>query len=255
MRTVWALLPMLCAPASAQSLQEILEQGEQTFLVTCATGYCHAAGGALGGGASRLAGRGFDQDHIRRVTVRGLTGTAMPAFGELLSAAEINAVVAYVAVLNDIDDPAVGGTAAVPRTAPELSAEADRGRDLFHESVRGFTRCATCHRVAGSGVPAANPITEVPGGAEALRRMTTLETVATVTIDGEPMPALMVSEGASHTLFYDLTSPPPVLRTVDRDALRIEQVSSWRHDQVLGTYSDEELDRILDYLRAVIEID
>lgn len=260
MKTLLALLAALTVPGAqvwGQGLDEILEQGEQTFLVTCATGYCHAAGGALGGGASRLAGRGFDQDYIRQVTLRGLTGTAMPGFGEVLSGELIDAVVAYVAVLNDIANPiAGGGIDDTPvRPQPELSAQAITGRALFHESVRGFTRCATCHRVAGSGVPAANPLTQLPADAAALRAITTLESVSTATIVNETMPALLVSEGANHTLFYDLTSPPPVLRTVRDDELGIEPGSSWRHDRVLGTYSDEEIDLVLDYLRAVVATD
>ncbi|MDE0005950.1 MAG: c-type cytochrome [Rhodospirillaceae bacterium] len=252
--TVWLAIPG--APGQAQDLQEILDQGEQTFLVTCATGYCHAAGGALGGGASRLAGRGFDQDYIRRATLRGLTGTAMPGFGEVLSTEEINAVVAYVAVLNDIANPSVGDM-VLEGTAPaasELSDEAVEGRALFHESVRGFTRCATCHRVAGSGVPAANPMLNVPADAAALRAMATLDSVSTATVGRESMPALLVSAGASRTMFYDFTSPPPVLRTVDNDDVSLEPGNPWRHDQVLGTYSDPELERILEYLRAVVQI-
>lgn len=259
MRIVLALLTVWLAgggaPGQAQELQEILDQGEQTFLVTCATGYCHAAGGALGGGASRLAGRGFDQDYIRRATLRGLTGTAMPGFGEVLTAEEINAVVAYVAVLNDIANPSVGGMAleGTAPAAPELSAEAVEGRALFHESVRGFTRCATCHRVAGSGVPAANPMLNVPADAAALRAMAALDSVSTATVGRESMPALLVSEGASRTMFYDFTSPPPVLRTVDNGDVSLEPGNPWRHDQVLGTYSDPELERILEYLRAVVQ--
>lgn len=253
--TVWLAIPG--GPGQAQELQEILDQGEQTFLVTCATGYCHAAGGALGGGASRLAGRGFDQDYIRRATLRGLAGTAMPGFGEVLAAEEIDAVVAYVAVLNDIANPSVGGMApeGTAPAAPALSAEAAEGRALFHESVRGFTRCATCHRVAGSGVPAANPMAYVPTDATALRAMATLDSVSTATVGRESMPALLVSEGASRTMFYDLTSPPPVLRTVNNEEVALEPGNPWRHDQALGTYTDEELDRILDYLRAVAETD
>lgn len=252
-----ASLAVPVASVQSQDLEAVLAQGEQTFLVTCATGYCHAAGGALGGGASRLAGRGFDLDYIRRVTLRGLAGTAMPGFTEVLTAQEINAIVAYVAVLNDIANPSMGGTilAGSEQTAPELSAEAVEGRALFHESVRGFTRCATCHRVAGSGVPAANPLTQIPATASALRTISHLESISTASAGGESMPALLVSEGASRTLFYDLTSAPPVLRTVNNEELSLEPGNSWRHDEVLGTYTDEELDRIIDYLRVVVAAD
>ena len=259
MKALATFLLLLCVSASGQSLREVLDHGEQVFNITCATGYCHAPEGGLGGGASRLAGRGFEQDYIRRATASGLPGTAMPAFGELLSAGDLSAVVAYVAVLNEIDSPVLRGvlssTETATRTTPALSAVAQEGRVLFHESVRGFSRCATCHRVAGSGVPVSEPLVEVPVSAEALRRLETSDGLSTVTLKGESMPAVIVSRGTRRSLFYDLTVPPPVLRTVESDALQIEQGSSWQHNQSLGTYNDEELEKILAYLGEALQPD
>jgi hypothetical protein len=66
------------------------------------------------------------------------------------------------------------------------------------------------------------------------------------------MPALIVSQGKTHSLFYDLTSVPPVLRTVDPGALKVAEGSAWRHQSVIGSYDDAELTAILSYLREVI---
>jgi mono/diheme cytochrome c family protein len=228
--------------------------GEKVFAQSCATGYCHGAKGAPAG-APRLAGRGFDQAYITSTITRGLPGTAMPAFGTTLSRADLAAVVGYVASLNGIANPTInlgpGSGAAAPAEAP-LSAEAERGRALFFDAVRGFGRCSTCHEVNGIGIPVATPISNIPADAQALRALATPD-VRTATVDGEAMPALIVSQGKTRALFYDLTSVPPVLRTVDPGALKVSPGSAWRHASVIGAYNDAELASILAYLREVIK--
>ncbi|OGT83084.1 MAG: hypothetical protein A3H91_14545 [Gammaproteobacteria bacterium RIFCSPLOWO2_02_FULL_61_13] len=237
--------------ADDAALQASLERGEQLFAMTCATGYCHAVGGGAGGGGARLAARGFTQDYIRTVATEGRAGTAMPGFKDRLSAAELDAVVAYVATLNGIERPDIGAAGDAAATAVSaLSEPAEKGRVLFHDSLRGFARCATCHQVRGSGVPAAEPITRVPADARELHALAT-PNVATVTIEGESMPGLVVSRGERGVLFYDLTLPPPVLRTVAAGGVAIEPGSRWRHADVIRSYSDAELLLILEYLREI----
>ncbi len=228
--------------------------GEKVFAQSCATGYCHGVRGTPAG-APRLAGRGFDQTYITSTILRGLTGTAMPAFGTTLSRADLTAVVAYVANLNGIANPSINlgpGPGAAGPAEPALSAEAERGRALFFDAVRGFGRCSTCHEVNGIGIPVTTPISETPADTAALRGLVTPD-VSTVTVGGEAMPALMVSQGKTRALFYDLTSAPPVLRTVEPDALKVTEGSAWRHASVTGAYNDAELASILAYLREVIK--
>jgi mono/diheme cytochrome c family protein len=179
----------------------------------------------------------------------------MPAFGATLSRADLAAVIAYVAGLNGIANPSINlgpGPGAAGPAEPALPAEAERGRALFFDAVRGFGRCSTCHEVNGVGIPVTTPIAKIPSDAAALRALLTPE-VRTATVDGETMPALIVSQGKTHALFYDLTSAPPVLRTVDPDALKIAEGSAWRHSSVIGAYNDAELTSILAYLREVIK--
>jgi mono/diheme cytochrome c family protein len=202
-----------------------------------------------------LAGRGFDQSYITSTIMRGLPGTAMPAFGTTLSRADLIAVVAYVAGLNGIANPSINlglGPGAAGPAGPALSVEAERGRALFFDAVRGFGRCSTCHEVNGIGIPVTTSIEKIPAGAAALRALATPE-VQTTTVDGEAMPALIVSQGKTRALFYDLTSVPPVLRTVDPDALKVSEGSAWRHASVTGAYNDAELASILAYLREAIK--
>jgi mono/diheme cytochrome c family protein len=226
--------------------------GEKVFAQSCATGYCHGARGTSAG-APRLAGRGFDQAYITSTVTRGLPGTAMPAFGATLSRADLAAVVAYVAGLNGIANPSVNlgpgpGAAGPPEKA--LSPDAEQGRALFFDAIRGFGRCSTCHEVNGVGISVTTPITRIPADAAALRALATPD-IQTATVDNEAMPALIVSQGQTRALFYDLTSAPPVLRTVDPSTLKVAEGSAWRHASVIGAYNDAELTSILGYLRLV----
>jgi mono/diheme cytochrome c family protein len=223
--------------------------GEKVFAQSCATGYCHGAKGAPAG-APRLAARGFDQAYITNTVMRGLPGTAMPAFGTTLSRADLSAVVAYVASLNGIANASVN-LGAAPDKAP-LSKESEPGRALFFDAVRGFARCSTCHEVNGIGISVTTPIAKIPNDFAALRALATPD-IRTATVGGESMPALIVSQGKTRALFYDLTSAPPVLRTVDPGALKVAEGSPWRHSAVIGAYNDAELTSILGYLREAIK--
>ena len=149
-----ALLPALALG------QDMLTRGADLYNKTCAAGYCHAPRGAAGSTAPRLAARGFDQEYIARVVRQGIPGTAMAGFGTALPRADVVAIVAYVANLNGITpsrNPA-------PEAEPEknLAPDAARGRELFFDSVRGFSRCSTCHQVDGQGIPVASPIAKIP---------------------------------------------------------------------------------------------
>lgn len=243
-RRLVSLVFLFPALAFAQNA-DVIAEGQKVFNQSCATGYCHGAKGAAGG-APRLAARGFDQAFINTTVTRGVSGTAMRAFATVLDRGDLTAVVAYVASLNGIAGPATNAA-----SAPALSSEAARGHDLFFDATRSFGRCSTCHEVGGVGIPVATPIATVPADLQALRNLATPD-VRTAAIGGEAMPALMVSQSQRGTMFYDLTSAPPVLRTQDAAAVRITEGSSWKHSSLMGSYNDAELSAILTYLRAVI---
>jgi mono/diheme cytochrome c family protein len=247
---VFMIVPSL---AHAQNLQDVLKRGASVFEQSC-TGYCHGSKGGGGGGAPRLAGRGFDQAYINNIVTRGVPGSAMMPFGMTLSRADLTAVVAYVANLNGITNPtisapALGGPAA--SVAPDrLPAEAARGRDLFYDATRSFGRCSTCHEVNGLGIPVASPMTKVPETVQALRTLAT-PLVSTADFNGENMPALVISKGSRSVIFYDLTTPPPVLVTAEPSAVKLSERSAWRHASVIAPYKDAELESILAFLRSV----
>lgn len=242
------LLMFIPAVAAAQNLADVLKQGEAAFNKTCATGYCHGAQGA-GGGAPRISARGFDQTFINNTVTRGVPNTAMQSFSNTLSRDELTAVVAYVARLNGVANPAIATNAPAATTPPALSAEATRGRNLFSDAVRGFGRCSTCHEVSGLGIPVAAPIGTVPATAAALKALSTPR-VSTATVGGDTMPALILSNKNSAVMFYDLTAAPPVLRTESPANVQTRDGSNWRHASVIGSYSDAELSSIVAYLQA-----
>ena len=242
-------LVLLCSIALSCAAQDVVKQGEQVFARTCATGYCHGPRGAASG-APRLAGRGFNQAYINGVVMRGIPGTPMPSFATVLSKADLAVVVAYVATLNGIANPDVGALSAPASSAPTLTGQAFRGQQLFFDAVRGFGRCSTCHQVGDYGIPVATPIAKVPASVAELKALQTPD-VKTATLDGASMPALVLSDTKETTLFYDLTSVPPVERNADPGSVKFADGSSWRHASVIGAYNDAELDAILKYLRAV----
>jgi mono/diheme cytochrome c family protein len=238
--------------AWAQSPAELLTRGEKIFNQTCATGYCHSLKGGSGGGAPRLVARGFSEAYINDVTTRGVPGTAMPAFGSVLSRLEFASVVAYVASLNGLTPSAYGGPPRETPSRPSLSTEAAHGREFFFEAARSYGRCATCHQVSGVGIPVASPIDRIPADAAALRALST-PAVKTAVMNGEGMPALVISRGKANTVFFDLTSAPPVQRTAETGAVKINDGSAWKHAVAISAYSDAELNSILAFLRAAIK--
>jgi mono/diheme cytochrome c family protein len=240
----------LAVSCSAQNLAAVLKQGEQVFAKTCATGYCHGVRGGPGG-APRLAGRHFEQAYIFNVVTRGVPDTGMASFATMLSRPDLVAVVAYVATLNGIANPTIGGggAAAAASAGPTLTGEAARGARLFTEAVRGFGRCSTCHEVGGFGISVAAPIAKVPASAAALKALAT-PNVKTGRMDGESMPVLVLSEGKQATVFYDLTSVPPVQRNAEPGSVKFTDGGNWRHSSAIGAYNDSELAAILTYLRT-----
>jgi mono/diheme cytochrome c family protein len=255
MKPVFALLCacLVIASLRAQNTQDVVKRGADVFARSC-TGYCHAAAGAGGGGAPRLAGRGFDEAYIRNVVTLGIPGSPMQGFAGSLSRTDLVAVVAYVATLNGVASPTIAPPATpgvgVRLPGSPVPPDAARGRDLFYDATRGFGRCSTCHEVNGLGIPVAARISKVPDDVRGLREIKT-PLVSTVTMRGNRMPALVLGKGGRIITFYDLTTPPPVLVSAEPSTVTIAEGSSWRHASVIAAYKDDELESILRFLRAL----
>ena len=98
----------------------------------------------------------------------------------------------------------------------------------------------------------AAPIAHVPSSAAALKALAT-PNVKTGSLDGDSMPVLILSDGKRGSVFYDLTSVPPVQRNAEPGSVKFTAGSTWRHASVMGAYNDTELAAILTYLSAVIK--
>jgi len=237
---------VLVIPALANA-QDMVARGQEVFNKSCATGYCHGIKGTAGG-APKLASRSFDQAYINQVVRAGIPGTGMPSFGAVLDRLDMFAVTTYVGSLNGIPPAAIPGAGRGP--APrKLPPEALRGRALFYDALHGFERCSTCHQVDGMGIAATDPIAKIPDSAAALRALPTPQ-VWTATVDGESFPVIVVAKGALQTKVYDLTKPPPVLRSFPSHAIQLKEGSAWRHSAVMASYPDADLDLVLAFLRA-----
>jgi cytochrome c peroxidase len=173
----------------------------------------------------------------------------MPAFGTTMPRGDVAAIIAYVASLNGIAPSRNPAAEAGPET--KLPPEAERGRSLFFDAVRGFGRCATCHQVEGQGIPVASPFAKVPASAAEFRGLATPQ-VQTASAGGETYPALVVSKGSKQVKLYDLTTSPPVLRTLAPASVTLKEGSEWRHASVVKAYSDSDLQSILVFLQAVV---
>lgn len=243
----WLLFPALAFA------QDTLDRGTEIFSRSCATGYCHQVKGGAGGAAPRLAARGFDEEYISRVIRTGISGTPMPGFGTSLPRADLMAVIGYVDSLNGITpslNPAVNSGPQLRK----LTSQAQIGRELFSDQVRGFARCSTCHQADGLGLQVASPIEKVPESVSMLKQLDT-PGVNTATAEGaadDAFPVLVLSQGSRQTKVYDLSVPPPVLRIFPATAIGIAKGSVWRHASVLTAYSDADLDAVLVFLREVV---
>jgi mono/diheme cytochrome c family protein len=227
-----------------------MARGLDIFNKTCATGYCHGVKGTPGG-APRLAARGFDNAYIAQTIRLGIPHTGMPAFGAVLERADLLAVISYVDSLNGVT-PAANPLFAVGPESRKLPPEAQPGRQLFTDQVRAFARCSTCHQVDGVGIAVTLPLSSVPTNVAALRELPTPQ-VETAAAEGETFPALVLNNGGVQTKLYDLTTLPPVLRTFPKGVVRFKDGSAWRHESVLTSYSEPELEAILTFLRAVVK--
>src|SRR6185503_20874989 len=79
----------------------------------------------------------------------GLPGTAMPAFGDVLSAREISDLTAYLSSLAPDAWSAAGAapaTVEVPVLPPASPASIEEGRSVYR-----IMECWACHGIDGSG--------------------------------------------------------------------------------------------------------
>ena len=135
---------------------QILEFGT-LYAENCAG--CHGADGR-GGAAIALANPVYlaiaDDASIREVIVKGVRGTAMPAFAEssggMLTDAQIDVITK--GIRSRWSQQGVPGTVTAPSYAPKSAGDAQRGEVAYR------TYCESCHGPGGGGGRKASAITD-----------------------------------------------------------------------------------------------
>lgn len=255
---IWWLLVLISFQQTSDP--ETVSRGTVVFARSCSVGYCHGAGGEAGKGP-RLRGRNLDRDYVEDVTRFGIPNSTMPGWEGRLPEADLRAVVAYVMQLSKATEAVSGPLMPMPAgVGPAEFAEftlpehVQRGHDLFFDATRG-TRCATCHTAGERGIAVASDLTRLANPGEAIARLRTLEPKNVVTAklrSGEIFPAVVSEQDDRYVRLYDLTVPPPVLRTVERsEVVSVDRSKDWRHDAVIPHYSDEELKALIAYMEWV----
>ena len=239
MRLIILLLAVSLLPAAD------LDLGLRVFRTSCAVGYCHGSGGSAGR-APKLTGRQFEHAFVLKITRDGVPNTGMPGWKDRLNPAELESVVAYVTNISGGVVPATPTGAATQQQ--EMPAAAKRGRDLFTDALRGVYRCNTCHALEGIGTPVGPNLASGGPSNTAAIRAGKPGTVRLATSGGDSFPALVAEQG-DWVKVFDLTSPPPVLRTFAKGEISFSSGSSWQHSSAVKNYSDSELSAVEAYLQ------
>jgi mono/diheme cytochrome c family protein len=243
--------------AQAAADPAAIAKGGKLFAESCSVGYCHGVGGAAGRGP-RLRGRSFERAYLLSVTRDGVPKSAMPGWKDRLSAADIEAVVSYVMSLTSAE-PAAPANPMPPGVGPAAvsafkgPAQAGRGFAAFFDAQRD-TRCATCHALGGRGIAAGPDLSKsasmTPKQLGAAIQATSSTHTSRVRLKGgESFPALQTGASGNVLKLYDLTSPPPVLRSVPRDEIEsIGKEPGWSHAPLAKEYAADELADIVSYI-------
>ncbi|MFN7925163.1 MAG: c-type cytochrome [Bryobacteraceae bacterium] len=244
------LLIISLLAAAVANAQDVFEQGAKVFQTTCAQGYCHGSGGTQGR-APKLIGRVYEGAAALKIIRDGVPNTGMPGFADRLNSAQLNAVTAYVVKISGGDASHLGAAMGAASAREEMPTDARKGKELFHDAVRGVKRCNTCHTVEGFGIAIGPNLAS--GGAHdaAAIRNGKPATIRMATVGSDRFPALVVEQQGDWRKVYDLSAIPPVLRTLNKSEVTFSGDSTWRHAKVVENYNDDELRAIAAYLRWV----
>lgn len=258
---LWLVLAFLPCAYAQQGNPASIARGDKLFAQGCSVGYCHGAGGSAAR-SPRLRGRTFDRDYLVKVIRNGIPNTAMPAWGDRLTDADIDDLTNYIQSLASAPvDVAAGLSTEAPAAASseksvDTPSEHSYGRDLFFDLTRE-SRCSVCHRLNGVGTPVGPDITKRPAiksadGPQVLKYGRPRAVRAIVLKDGEKFAGIVADRNASNTRVYDFSANPPVLRNLPNAAIQsMQRQSNWRHGNAVRGYSVDELQAIWNYVRFV----
>ena len=157
----------------------------------------------------------------------------------------------YVLVVSALSLPA---TQAQDKPAP--TPQIERGKELFTNAKKGVA-CKTCHHLAGIGTAIAPDLTNMASNGSVhsivmTMHMTMTEHVYRIKTAGNSFPGILKQKYADRVEYYDLSSIPPVLRTLYvNQIVSAERDESWKHPPAKANYSQQELADLISYLKFV----
>lgn len=243
-------------PAISSPDVNVLKVGRAVFEQSCSVGYCHGKAGRVGGGP-RLRGKNWDSDYLIKVIEDGVPNSSMAGWKSRLSGEEILAVVAYIGTLsklgpNDPEPPLHSDVTSSDLSAPTplkrvasqpitdnqasgenhssvMTGDPEKGKLLFFD-LSDDLNCAACHRFNSNATNVGPDLSGIAGRSarEILKDIILPDSVSTAagqlfsltTHDGEKLEAVKVSESSTRTKVYDVTSLPPVLRSIKTDQIK-----------------------------------
>jgi hypothetical protein len=138
---------------------------------------------------------------------------------------------------------------------PEISAQIDRGHQLFLASPKGVA-CATCHFIDGEGRAVGPNLLRLASVVSPRGLMKTIEMTRTVyvqefrTTDGRTFPAIQTGIADNMVMVWDLTRVPPVPTNLSLgDIVSVRENKTWRHPPASAGYTQQELADIIGFLK------
>ena len=247
-----------------------LKMGRAVFEQSCSVGYCHGKAGRAGRGP-RLRGKVWDNNYLIKVIEEGVPYSSMAGWKSRLSGEEIRAVVAYIRTLsklgtNDPEPPLPSDVTSSDLSTPSplnspasqpitdnlpsrenhssvMTGDPKKGKLLFFD-IRDELNCAACHRFNSNGTNVGPNLSGIAGRSarEILKDIILPDSVSTAagqlfsltTHDDEQLEAVKVGGSSTRTKVYDVTSLPPVLRSIKTD--QIKSVELIRPSAMPDTY-------------------
>ena len=268
---------------------DVINAGRRIFAQNCSVGYCHGKEGRAGRGP-RLRGKKWDDEYLYRVTLKGIPRTAMPGWEGKLSHGEILSLVAYIQTLSspgsdapDLPRPveyeetvliasgaeeseerpvSVAEVPLVGNGTGETAGNSGRGRELFFD-VTDDMNCAVCHRIDGKGAKIGFDLDRI---AENTPRRIFRDIVlpnqrveeagrlfSLVLKDGEEARVLTVGESPTRLRVFDVSSFPPVTRSVRKEEIRFMTATerSAMPDSYARRYTLQQLLDLVTFIKSV----